>query len=91
MQTKITITSSGPLTTACTVTGECEEPDQTPITCTISKDSFSQTKTTTVTARRWSVNLGAPTPIPVDTGYKIVAECPNGGTQVDNISVVQSR
>jgi hypothetical protein len=70
-----------------TVSGECDDDDGTSVTCKITKDSFSQSATGSVDRRKWSVTLGATNPIPVGTGYKIAANCPNEGTAVNDITV----
>jgi pantoate kinase len=72
-----------------TVSGRSDADTGAQVSCTISKESFSQTANGVVDAmRRWSVTLGAQTPIPVGTGYVISASHGGGGSDgVSNITV----
>lgn len=71
----------------CPVNGDCDLAEGTQVTCTISKGTFRQSETATVDASgRWAAKLGARTPIPVGTDYKIEANA-TVGTAVDRITV----
>ena len=71
------------------VIGTADAVDGSRISCTISKGAFKETQIGLVTDAAWSIPLGGPNPIPVDTDYAISADLLSGtgGAAVEGIIV----